>query len=120
MVCTKKNFLLSVSIISSTSHMMQLSLVPADYILRIFVCIDPSNSLSKTNEFIVFIFSVCLECFCSKNWKHYNASKLTGIFWRTLYMQFQTTQYSEQVRKNEGMSTVHLNMLPYSKGSHFC
>jgi len=45
-------------------NMKQLSLVPADDILQMFVCILASNSLSKISEFIVFIFLEKL-CFMS-------------------------------------------------------
>jgi len=45
-------------------HIKQLSLVPADDILQMFVCILTSNSLSKIIEFIVFIFLEKL-CFMS-------------------------------------------------------
>jgi len=59
---------LSVSNISSTGHMTQLSLVLADDILHMFVSLHfPSNSLNKISEFIVFIFSCSvLDCFYSK------------------------------------------------------
>ena len=77
--------------------MKQLSLVHADDILQMFVCILTSNSLSKISEFIVFIFLEKL-CFMSCFYllllqKLETLRRVTAdlYFWRTLY---KATDYS--------------------------